>query len=185
MTPLMSPGLGLVLLVGCSTTTTAPPQQPVLPDRAATDRVLDTMREKIAAAEELLQLQQDRAQNVETLYDAGRVSFADMASTYTKMWDARIRMLNYQQDLHVAEAAMPLIMETVREKVVAAESAVEAREELVGKAERLHEAGRIPVEDVDAVRTLLLEDRIRVLSYRQELYTAEAVFGMAGIQGGK
>ncbi len=177
---LMSPVTGLVLLVGCSSTAPAPAPQPGLPNREAAVRVLNTMKEKITAAEELVQLQERRVESLEDLYSAGRASFAELASAQTGVVDAKIRVLNYKQDVYVAEAAMPLLMETVREKVVVAERALEIREELVGEAQRLFEAGRGRLEDLDSARSLLMEDRIRVLSFRQELYTAEAVFGITG-----
>ncbi len=182
---LMSPVTGLVLLVGCSSTAPVPAPQPRLPNREAAVRVLNTMKEKITAAEELVQLQEKRVQSLEDLYSTGRASFADIASAQTGVVDARIRVLNYKQDRYVAEAAMPLIMETVREKVVVAERAVEIREELVGEVQRLFEAGRGSSSEVDSARSLLMEDRIRVLNFRQELYTAEAVFGMTGIRDTK
>ena len=119
-------------------------------------------------------------QNAEAQHRAGRGTFTEMASAHTKLWDARIRTLNYKQDLYVAEAAMPLLMETVREKVVVAEHAVAVREDLVGQAQTLYESGRGAIQDVETLRTLLMEDRIRVLNFRQELYTAEAVFGITG-----
>lgn len=181
---LMSPFAGLLLLAGCSSTAPAPAPapRPGLPNREAAVRVLNTMKEKITAAEELVQLREQRVQNAEAQHSAGRGTFAEMASAHTKLWDARIRTLNYKQDLYVAEAAMPLLMETVREKVVVAERAVEVREELVVRAQSLYESGRGAIEDVDTLRTQLMEDRIRVLNFRQELYTAEAVFEMAGIR---
>ena len=135
-------------------------------------------QEKITAAEELVQLQEKRVQSLEDLYSAGRASFADLASAQTGVANAKIRVLNYKQDRYVAEAAMPLLMDTVREKVIVAERAVEIREELVGEVQRLYEAGRGSMEDLDSARSLLMEDRIRVLNFRQELYTAEAVFGI-------
>lgn len=182
---LVSPVTGLVLLVGCSSTAPVPAPQPGLPNREAAIRVLNTMKEKITAAEELVQLQERRVQALEDLYSSGRASFADLASAQTGVVDARIRVLHYKQDRYVAEAAMPLIMETAREKVVVAERAVEIREELVGEVQRLFEAGRGSSSEVDSARRLLMEDRIRVLNFRQELYTAEAVFGMTGIRDTK
>lgn len=177
---LMSPVTGLVLLVGCSSTAPAPAPAPQLgaPNREAAVRVLDTMKEKITAAEELVQLQEKRVQSLEDLYSAGRASFADLASAQTGVANAKIRVLNYKQDRYVAEAAMPLLMDTVREKVIVAERAVEIREQLVGEVQLLFESGRGSMEDLDSARSLLMEDRIRVLNFRQELYTAEAVFGI-------
>ena len=182
---LVFPVTAFALLVGCSTTVENPQGQPGptnRPDREAADRVLNTMREKVAAAEELVQIREETVRGLEALLAEGVQSSTAVATARAQLWEARIRALNYKQEIYIAEAAMPLIMQTMRDKVAAAEKVLEIREELGGetqtRTQALAEAGRDIDEDLASIRRRILEDRIRVLNYRQELYTAEAVFGM-------
>ncbi len=178
---LVFPVTAFALLVGCSTTVENPQGQPGpagVPDREAADRVLDTMREKIAAAEELVEIREETVRSLEAQLVEGHESSTDVATARAQIWDARIRALNYRQEMYIAEAAMPLILGTMREKVAAAEKVLEIREELGGETQARADVGQGTAEDLVSIRGRILEDKIRVLSYRQELYTAEAVFGM-------
>ncbi len=172
---LVFPVTAFALLVGCSTTVENPQGQPGptnRPDREAADRVLNTMREKVAAAEELVQIREETVRGLEALLAEGVQSSTAVATARAQLWEARIRALNYKQEIYIAEAAMPLIMQTMRDKVAAAEKVLEIRKQLGGETQGLADVG----QETTAER--ILEDRIRVLNYRQELYTAEAVFGM-------
>ncbi len=173
----------VALLAACiSTVETGPPppyMPPMGPNPEAAERVLNTMKEKIAAAEELVVLREESLKSVENQFQAGRQSSIEVGSVHAQLWEARIRTLNYKQELYTAQASMPRVLETMREKLVAAEKVLEIREGIAGEAEVLIESGTQTTEELASIRGRLLEDRIRALNYQQDLIYAEAIFGMS------
>ena len=170
----------LAACIGTVETGPPPPSMPSMgPNPEAAERVLNTMKEKIAAAEALVVLREESLKNVENQLQAGRQTSIEVGTVHAQLWDARIRALNYKQELYTAQASMPRVLETMREKLVAAEKVVEIREEIAGVAEALNESGTQTAEELASIRSRLLEDRIRALNYQQDLIYAEAIFGMA------
>jgi outer membrane protein TolC len=170
----------LAACIGTVETGPPPPSMPSMgPNPEAAERILNTMKEKIAAAEALVVLREESLKNVENQLQAGRQTSIEVDTVHAQLWDARIRALNYKQELYTAQASMPRVLETMREKLVAAEKVVEIREEIAGVAEALTESGTQTAEELASIRSDLLEDRIRALNYQQDLIYAEAIFGMS------
>lgn len=163
-----------------------PPSGPtpsLVPNREAADRVLNTMKEKVAAAEALVELHEQNAQGLEAEFQAGRGTATGVASAQAEIWEARIRALNYKQELYMAERAGPLVLEAMRDKVAAAERVLQIRERMVGDAEALADAGRESAANLTSMRGQVLEDRIRFLNYRLDLEYAEEIVRMTGEPG--
>lgn len=146
------------------------------------DEIREIIEAKIAAARELVTLREDAVARVRAWVESSAMSPAELNEQKRGLFDARLLELGYRQELLVTGSREPEtqerareIREIVEEKIAVARELLALEQAALDKVVLAVESGRLTSLDVSEAKERIVEARLSVLAFRQELLRLKPV----------